>query len=100
MKLNFAVSTTAFRRKPIEWVLEQAQQAGLQLEFSSGLPYRADMAEVYLSATVPRLPHNYFPAPSQPFVLNLASLDADTRAKSVRHAREGLRLAAKSGAPF
>ncbi|MBI3542144.1 MAG: TIM barrel protein [Deltaproteobacteria bacterium] len=99
--MNFAVSTTAFRRKPIEWVLDQARQAGLQLEFSSGLPYREDMESIFLAATgVRRLPHNYFPAPKIPFVLNLGSMDPEIRSKSIDHARHGLRLAARSGAPF
>jgi sugar phosphate isomerase/epimerase len=98
--MNFAVSTTAFRRKPIEDVLELAAREGLALEFSSGLPYREDMEAIYLAARVPRLPHNYFPAPKTPFVLNLGSLDPEIRSKSIAHCKRGLRLAAASNAPF
>lgn len=96
----FAVSTTAFRRKPIEWVIEVAVREGLALEFSSGLPHRPDLEEIFLSARVPRFPHNYFPAPEKPFVLNLGSMDDLIRRRSIEHAKQGLLLAARVGTPF
>lgn len=98
--MQFAVSTTAFRKMPIEGVLAIAEEHGLSLEFSSGLPYRDDLKQIFLNARVARLPHNYFPAPREPFVLNLASLDVSTRQKSIEHSIQGLELARAAGASF
>lgn len=44
--------------------------------------------------------HNYFPQPTDPFVLNLASRDATVRARSLAMARDCLALSARLGAPF
>lgn len=99
-KLHCAVSTTAFRRQPIESVIAKAIENDLALEFSSGLPYRRDMEEIFAKAKVTRLPHNYFPAPEKPFVLNLGSANEEIRRTSIDHCRKGLGLAAAAGAPF
>ena len=44
--------------------------------------------------------HNYFPQPADAFVLNLASQDPLTLARSRAMAERGLRLSARLGAPF
>ncbi|MDV6236880.1 TIM barrel protein [Leptospira ellisii] len=98
--MKIAVSTLAFIGIPIKDVLESAMENSLQIEFSSGLPYMDNMEEIYLSSTIERLPHNYFPAPKDPFVLNLASTDQEIRKRSVRHCKRGLELAAASRSPF
>lgn len=98
--MEFYVSTTAFRRQKIEDILSLAEKEGLNLEFSSGLPYRKDMIEVFKNASCPRLPHNYFPAPESAFVLNLASDNSENRDRSLHHARQGLELASSVGAPL
>jgi sugar phosphate isomerase/epimerase len=36
--------------------------------------------------------HNYFPAPAEPFILNLASADTGVRQKSLTHAQNALKL--------
>jgi sugar phosphate isomerase/epimerase len=41
--------------------------------------------------------HNYFPAPSVPFVMNLASSDSKVRAASVDLCKNGIRLASEFG---
>ena len=46
------------------------------------------------------LVHNYFPPPAEPFVLNLASADADLRRRSLDHVLRALDLTAALGAPF
>lgn len=46
------------------------------------------------------LVHNYFPAPTQPFVLNLASQDPATLDRSREFCRQAIRLSADLGAPF
>jgi sugar phosphate isomerase/epimerase len=44
--------------------------------------------------------HNYFPAPPEPFVLNLASRDDAIRSKSLQLVRTALLLSQEIGAPF
>ena len=46
------------------------------------------------------LVHNYFPQPSQPFVLNLASADEHVRARSIAMAEDAIRLSGRLNAPF
>jgi sugar phosphate isomerase/epimerase len=46
------------------------------------------------------LVHNYFPAPAEPFVLNLAAQHAPTLRRSREFAAAAIRLAAAAGAPF
>jgi ribosomal protein S18 acetylase RimI-like enzyme/sugar phosphate isomerase/epimerase len=95
-----AVSTLAFMGKTVEEIIDTAQKEDLVIEFSSGLPAREDMEEVFLTAPVQRMPHNYFPAPEEPFVLNLASSSKEIRKRSVDHCIRGLQLSSAVGAPF
>ncbi|MGH7831929.1 MAG: sugar phosphate isomerase/epimerase family protein [Candidatus Binatia bacterium] len=98
--IKFAVSTTAFRGRPVQEMIRSATEEGFELEFSSGLPHDPDIESLFYGADCPRLPHNYFPAPRDPFVLNLASLREEIRERSIEHCRKGLRMAARVGAPF
>ena len=52
------------------------------------------------SFTARWLVHNYFPAPDQPFVLNLASQDPAILDRSREFCRQAIRLSADLGAPF
>ena len=87
-------------RHTLEEMIALAEKHEFTLEFSSGLPYRPDLEILYRTAGCARLPHNYFPAPEKPFLLNLASLNDKLWRLSVDHCRAGLELAAVSGAPF
>ncbi len=98
--MKLATSSTAFRGHSIEEIIQIAEEANLALEFSSGLPYRENMEDLFLNASMERLPHNYFPAPRHPFVLNLASRDDAIWKKSVDHCAKNLKLTAQVGAPF
>ena len=98
--MQIVVSTLAMMGKSAEEVINFAVKNHWALEFSSGMPYRADMEEVFLKAPVKRFAHNYFPAPKVPFVLNLASADKDIRETSIQHCIHGLELSKKAGAPF
>jgi sugar phosphate isomerase/epimerase len=98
--IDIYISTMAFKNCGVEEIIAIAKEKKMSLEFSSGLPYHPDMEQVYINAPVKRLPHNYFPAPADPFVLNLASNNEKTRKLSVLHCIKGLQLAKKSGAPF
>lgn len=94
------ISTLAFSGLSVEEIIESALENNYALEFSSGLPYRPDMEELYKSVQIKRVPHNYFPAPSTPFVLNLASANNDIRLASIAHCKNGLLLSEISQSPF
>ena len=98
------VSTGAFRTRDLPEILEAAAGAGLhRLELSSGVAFRPDLRDGvrrYLGRPHRYLVHNYFPPPETPFVLNLASNDPETLARSRAHCEGALDLAAEVGAPF
>ncbi len=100
MNNNIYISTVAFAGKDADDIINTACENNWAIEFSSGLPYMANMEEIYLSAPVKKIPHNYFPAPAEPFVLNLASKNEVIRKRSIQHCINGLHLAKKSNAPF
>ncbi len=97
---DFAFSSTAFRKQSLERAVALAASRDWILEFSSGIPHSSDMVQTYLKADCRKMLHNYFPAPQKPFVLNLASLNADIFERSLSHALSNLELTRKSGARF
>lgn len=99
-ELNIAVSTLAFMGLSVDEMIAIAIEKSWMLEFSSGLPHHSTMESIYLHAPIKKIPHNYFPAPKDPFVLNLASVNDGIRSKSINHCLNGLRLAKKANAPF
>lgn len=86
--------------KSAEEVIALAEKNKWSLEFSSGMPYREDMEEMFFRAPVKRYAHNYFPAPKVPFVLNLASSNKEIRETSIAHCLKGLHLSKEAGSPF
>jgi sugar phosphate isomerase/epimerase len=94
------VSTLAFMGSEVEEIVSIAQQQNYVIEFSSGLPFRDDMEQFFLTAPIKKFAHNYFPAPKVPFVLNLASSNETIRKTSIKHCINGLKLSAQVGAPF
>lgn len=98
---NFYVSTLAFLGKNPEEINEIAIEHKLNIEFSSGMPYYENMADFFIKSPIKRkIPHNYFPAPKIPFVLNLASSNKQIRDESVAHCIQGIKLASLVKAPF
>lgn len=96
-----AVSTLAFaEQSSIEDIIAVAQEQRWALEFTSSFPFQENVDRIFRQASVPRLPHNYFPPPAEPFVLNLASTDPDTRERSMAHCQQGIRLAQEAKSPF
>lgn len=93
------VSTTAFE-SDVSKAVKAARDYDLAIEFGSGIAYQPEMVEWYENLDIPRIPHNYFPAPKNPFVLNLASQNEEVRTRSINHCIQGLRLAKQSCAPF
>jgi hypothetical protein len=98
--VNIYISTLALRNYSPERMITLAKKHEWALEFSSGMSYQANMEDLYLEADIKRMPHNYFPAPEIPFVLNLASSDETIRSNSVNHCLNGLRIAKHSNSPF
>ena len=101
--MSIYISTGAFQTAHLPDILALCQQAGLTgLELSSGLPYLENLDEMLRKAhrCAPLLLHNYFPAPREPFVLNLASDDPDIATKSMALCKQAIQLSAAVGAPF
>jgi sugar phosphate isomerase/epimerase len=98
--MKLFISTLAFKGYSIEEIIHIAQEKNWPIEFSSGIPYNENIELVYKNAKIDRMPHNYFPAPQFPFVLNLASSNHEIRKKSIDHCKRGILLAKYSNAPF
>jgi sugar phosphate isomerase/epimerase len=100
MNKNLYVSTVAFKGKSIAEIESLCLKNEWQLEFSSGLAISPNIKEIYLQSKVNRMPHNYFPAPNNPFVINLASENDGIRRRSIAHSIQGLEMAKSSNSPF
>lgn len=102
MKLNkIYISTLAFLGKTPQQIANIATENSFNIEFSSGMPYDENMEDFFIKTPIKnKLPHNYFPAPKIPFVLNLASSNEDIRNTSIRHCINGIKLAKAVNAPF
>jgi hypothetical protein len=97
---NIYVSTISMIGVPVEQIIQLSEKNALQLEFSSGMPYKEDMLELCINARIPRLIHNYFPAPKYPFVLNLASVNEGIRKQSIEHCKMAINITDQIGANF
>ena len=101
MSLDIYISSIAFGDKySIKEIIEISKENKFALEFSSGLLFDPEMEQIYINSEIKRIPHNYFPAPEVPFVLNLASNNDLIRLNSIDHCINGLRLAKMSKSPF
>lgn len=102
--MNVFVSTGAFSGVyDLSSALSYCRDNGISdVELSSGLGADgAAMVQLQRGGHGLRvLLHNYFPAPPEPFVLNLADSDEANRARSVRFCEDALRVSANVGAPF
>ena len=73
----------------------------LNIELASGL--RADdnlVKTLKLNHNINFLLHNYFPAPSKPFVLNLADLNSENRNRSIVFVQNALKACSACNVPF
>ncbi len=94
------VSTLAFTGKSPEEIVLIAKENNFALEFSSGLPYRSDMEQFFNNVSTSKIIHNYFPAPKNPFVLNLASNNSEILNRSIEHCIRGINISANNKCPF
>lgn len=103
--MSIWVSSGAFRTTNFNDLLTLAANHGFYaIEMSSGLPFEPQIAEKVRAANA-RGPwrfqiHNYFPAPQEPFVLNIASLDGNGLRQTKKFAREAIDLAHDLSCPF
>lgn len=95
------VSTGGVRVKfAAETALDLCQHGIPAVELSGGAFSATQEADLLaLRKDIVLQVHNYFPPPSQPFVFNLASLNADLLERSVQHVRSAMRLAVALNRP-
>jgi len=97
-------SSGAFCTKSMAEVVSAAAAHGInRVEFSSGMDWTPDvdgLLQRAKDAGIEFLLHNYFPAPKEPFVLNLGSTDEDVRRRSLEHCKELLGMCAHWDVPF
>ena len=97
------LSTGVFQTRSIEhiaYICKDEQITGLEL--SSGLAHIPNFDEVVreVENLSPLLIHNYFPAPKDPFVLNLASTDPEVIDASLTLCKTALNLCERFSIPF
>ena len=97
---NFYVSSYAFSGKKISEIINIAGINNFNIEFSSGIPFENNLLDKMYESNINKIIHNYFPAPSVPFVLNLASQNDIIRNQSISHCLKGIDISKKIGAPF
>lgn len=97
--LLFVSTTFASDGSDLEEVAAACAARGLRrLELGSNHAPPADPLGTVRRHGLDCLVHNYFPAPAQPFVLNVASLDDAIWRRSVEHVRSAVDFCAASGA--
>lgn len=98
------VSTSCVRgaHESLEALVQDYLSAGIRsIELGLGPPFRQkDLAGFLRQAGARFAIHNYFPAPAEPFVLNLASRTPDVRQRSMQLAERAIDLCAAIGAAF
>ena len=88
---NIYLSTIAFKDN-IQNTYRNCLDIGIGIEFSSGIPFKSQNLNFFKKIKCPKLSHNYFPAPKEDFVLNLASQNDKIRKRSIEHCIFNLEL--------
>jgi len=98
------ISSGAFRTRHLPDIVRGAEVLGHPyLELSSGVdhyPRLDDYLPALKRSPLQFLVHNYFPAPAQPFVLNLGALEPTVLEMSREHVRRCLSLSAELGGSY
>lgn len=98
--IKVGVSTLAFIGISKEEIVRRANDNNWIIEFSSSFPYHQDMVDFFNHLDISRFAHNYFPAPKDPFVMNLGSANDIIRQKSIAHCIQGIQMSKKANASF
>jgi sugar phosphate isomerase/epimerase len=95
-------STSGMPRQPLAETIRECERVGLDsVELSSGAGEGDDLEFLTRTAAQIRfLVHNYFPAPAEPFVLNLADQDPGILQRSLALCEQAIDLSSRLGAPF
>lgn len=96
--MKIYVSSVAFKGMTVSELGAYASEHNLGIEFSANFTPSDHLADEFLQLSIDRIPHNYFPPPKTPFVLNLASKDEMIRDRSIAHCMQGIELAEQCGA--
>lgn len=85
-------------------MLRHAERLGIQkIELASGVRAGTEYLQECLEEAGQRFDltlHNYFPAPEEPFVLNLASGVANQRRESIEFCKRAMHLSVKASSPW
>ena len=102
MSPSLYVSTGCLHgNQPIEDRLSTFRQYGLNaIELGAGVTTNGSLSHLILNQRNRYLIHNYFPPPSNPFVLNLASPDEQILKASIDLVTNALFLSKRINAPF
>jgi sugar phosphate isomerase/epimerase len=86
------ISTGGFRGRTADVVSAELSRAGIKaIELSGGAYSKTLLSDLQaLARSIDFQIHNYFPPPSDPFVLNLGSLDPQVGERSVAHVEQAL----------
>ena len=103
--MKIYVSTACLSTNANLWntlrALRESRLIAVELGACSGVQEDTDALAARLEQTgLEFLVHNYFPPPSRPFVLNLASADPAISQQSLEFVRRALALTARLRAPF
>ena len=95
----FISTTYAQLDSPITEVLDELLENGVtSVELGSIHCFEKNVDEKLKGRPFSYLVHNYFPPPSDPFVVNLASANKEIRDRSIKYAQECISIAAAIGA--
>lgn len=100
MNNKFYISSVAFQKNNLGQIIEICNDNNFNLEFSSNLPNDYKNLELFKGFRGKKLIHNYFPAPKQPFVINLASANKYILKKSIEHCKKNILRTSKFDLPF
>lgn len=92
------VSSSCVKKELIKDSIAELRTNGIScIELSGGTKPYSELESDLLAAKrngVELLVHNYFPPPETPFVLNLASVNQETRTASIDHCKRAIELSA------
>ena len=100
MDKNIFVSSIAFENQSLKDIVKYSSLFSFNLEFSSNLPFKKDNLDLFSGFLGRKLIHNYFPAPENPFVINLASDNKQILDQSIEHCKNNLLRSSENNLPF
>lgn len=100
MKEIYLSSISLSKKLNLEEIIRFSKRHKINFEFSSGIGHHENADQLLIDSELKCYTHNYFPAPKNPFVLNLASTNEQIREMSINHCINGLNLSNKIRAKF